>query len=139
MKQTSFIAIVLFTVGCGFDPLPSEVECDGDTDCVTIQLDETEPVSTEPAPTAAQLDLGEPIFVDLPPPPANDTTNDIDTMPDLSMFDLTNTPAFLGAYFDSRLVDLLTPAPLGSSFTHLERLCIENGIEEFICRQRYGY
>lgn len=134
MKQTSIIAIVLLGAGCGFEGLPNEIECNSETDCGATQPEENTPASTGTMPTIAQLDLGEPIFVDLPPPSLNDTN----TTTDLSMLDLSHAPAFLSAYFDSRLIDLLTPAPLGSSFTHLERLCLDSGIEEFICRQRYG-
>ena len=130
------LAGVCLLGGCAIAPPGPSDDCPGPAECVAADQPDgslsTAATSSE-APDPRSRDGGVDDFPTIigAAPPAS-------MQPTLPPFDPLSE--LLGLWFDDLTIGLLAPSrpQLSNPITFLERLCIEGGELEFICRQRYG-
>lgn len=143
MKRTLLLLVVLCRfAGCGLHPLTGSAACVGDGPCTgnaevnvvpAVGSDTvTTPVATADPFTTTEVNTG-----GLTLDPLSLLLLSSDSLL-FTLFDPLLDPNLLSAFVDQASLDLIGPRSMQSSFSFLERQCIQLGVEEFICRQRYG-
>lgn len=142
MKRTLLLVVLCRFAGCGLQPFVDFAACVGDDLCAGDAVGAVVPAIASNAATTTDTTLDHFTTPEITPSffavdPFALFLFDFDSFL-LTLFDPFLDPNLLPALVDQASLDLISPLSTPSSFTYLERLCIELGEAEFICRRRYG-